>query len=816
MKTQLRIIGLVCLLTQLVFTMTLLSAGLQNGDFEQDLSVGWTVAMSGSPVYATRQTSVCGSGSELYLYRYNLNDWASVSQTCDANAPTRISFKAQLLGQESWMNLYGWGKAWIAFHFRDAGSNDLATIYWVSRLGNGFAGGTVVTHRVPDDNCNAFSFAVGTQVAADLPTVNISLIRSVQVVIGVNGDVLRGTGIAHVDDITIQAVSPSYPVKTILDTDLAADCDDLGAVAVLHALANQGKAQILGMVCNVSDPYSPLCLSAVNTYYGRPNIPIGYVGNDPYVSPDFEPVSCAAYLVGENRYTTYIGDANNYLRNYVTNTVPDALSVYTNLLANNSNVTIVSIGSLYNLDKLLKTRPDLVRNSVSRLVVMGGTYPSTGVFLRWPDFNFTLWVDAAIDVVSNWPTPIYFSGLGFDVHTGTALFSDSNVATNNPIRKGYELGTASDRADTGQSGGSHWRPSWDQIAVLYAMEGANTNFVESNGSNAVHELLGSIPLAWNDWTDFMGGPHYYITSLVSTNELANYIESLMVQTPIPRAPSNLAATSFSTNQIILTWQRNADNEDGYKIERSTNGVNFDEIGFTMGAVSSSFSDNTGFSSCTAYYYRVRAYNSSGDSDFSNIANVTTGPGLADGLVAYYPFNGSANDASGNGNNASFIGTNYFFTSDPACTISNDTYIDAGNIFPPKQDALTESCWIKSTQQQQPIGNGYLKHLVFMTRRTGTNTLPTWSFGGWATLNINNQGFLALTVDDDYYGNYCLNANYTAASVFDGKWHHIVGVKSNTLYSLYFDGEPIATISDSRVLSASDGTEHFWIGRHRSE
>ena len=185
MKTQLRLIGLLCLLTQLVFTTTLLSAGLQNGDFEQDLSVGWTVAMSGSPVSANRQTSVCGAGSELYLYRYNLSDWASVSQTCDASASTRISFKAQLLGQESWMNLYGWGNAWISFHFKDANSNELATVYWVSRLGNSFSGATVAAHRVPDDNCNTFTFTVGTQVASDLPGVNTSLIRSVQVVIGV-------------------------------------------------------------------------------------------------------------------------------------------------------------------------------------------------------------------------------------------------------------------------------------------------------------------------------------------------------------------------------------------------------------------------------------------------------------------------------------------------------------------------------------------------------------------------------------------------------------------------------------------------------
>lgn len=144
------------------------------------------------------------------------------------------------------------------------------------------------------------------------------------------------------------------PVKIILDTDMAADCDDLGAVAVLHSLANQGKADILGMVCNVSDTNSPRCLSAINTYYGRPNIPIGYLNNNG--------VSPTVGLPYYNKYTDYIADTNNYARSFLTNDVPDALAVYTNLLENSSNVTIVCVGSFYNLYRLLTNAPVLVSN----------------------------------------------------------------------------------------------------------------------------------------------------------------------------------------------------------------------------------------------------------------------------------------------------------------------------------------------------------------------------------------------------------------------------------------------------------------------
>jgi purine nucleosidase len=63
----------------------------------------------------------------------------------------------------------------------------------------------------------------------------------------------------------------------ILDTDISSDVDDVGAVAVLHALANQKKAHILAMMVSSGDPWSAPCLDALNTWFGRPDIPIGMV-----------------------------------------------------------------------------------------------------------------------------------------------------------------------------------------------------------------------------------------------------------------------------------------------------------------------------------------------------------------------------------------------------------------------------------------------------------------------------------------------------------------------------------------------------------
>ncbi|MGI8407767.1 MAG: fibronectin type III domain-containing protein, partial [Actinomycetota bacterium] len=91
--------------------------------------------------------------------------------------------------------------------------------------------------------------------------------------------------------------------------------------------------------------------------------------------------------------------------------------------------------------------------------------------------------------------------------------------------------------------------------------------------------------------------------------------------PAPTAPSGLTATATSSSQINLAWTDTSSNEDGFKIERSSDGTNFSQIA-TVGSNSTSYS-NTGLAGSTTYHYRVRAYNSGGDSAYSNAASATT-------------------------------------------------------------------------------------------------------------------------------------------------------------------------------------------------
>ena len=89
----------------------------------------------------------------------------------------------------------------------------------------------------------------------------------------------------------------------------------------------------------------------------------------------------------------------------------------------------------------------------------------------------------------------------------------------------------------------------------------------------------------------------------------------------PADPTGLSAMAVSTDTIALAWTDNAVNEDGYTIERSTDGVNFAAVAST-GANNSSFND-TGLSSGTTYHYRVFAFNTAGNSGNSNTASATT-------------------------------------------------------------------------------------------------------------------------------------------------------------------------------------------------
>ena len=110
---------------------------------------------------------------------------------------------------------------------------------------------------------------------------------------------------------------------------------------------------------------------------------------------------------------------------------------------------------------------------------------------------------------------------------------------------------------------------------------------------------------------------------------------------VPNAPSGLAASTISNGQSTLSWSDNAINEDGYRIEQSTNFGSYIQVGSKI-ANETSFTVG-GLSVGNIYSFRVRSVNNAGVSGYSNIAEpqgTTPSPPAAPSNVAATAVNAS--------------------------------------------------------------------------------------------------------------------------------------------------------------------------------
>jgi len=90
---------------------------------------------------------------------------------------------------------------------------------------------------------------------------------------------------------------------------------------------------------------------------------------------------------------------------------------------------------------------------------------------------------------------------------------------------------------------------------------------------------------------------------------------------IPTAPSDLTATADGGYaRIRLAWTDNSSNETGFKIERSTDGSSYTQI--TTVPAGREWYVDSGLTRGQIYYYKVRAYNGSGNSGYTSAASAT--------------------------------------------------------------------------------------------------------------------------------------------------------------------------------------------------
>lgn len=297
-----------------------------------------------------------------------------------------------------------------------------------------------------------------------------------------------------------KSIGPSDVVNVIFETDMAMDVDDAGALAMLHALADNGEAKILAVMHGTSEEYSVGCIDAINTYYGRPDIRIGSYKGDLYPED-----GGYARLIAEN----FPNDLVHKDR------APDAIELYRDILEEqpDNSVTIISVGFLINLYDLLQQYPHLVQQKVKSLVVMGGYLP------MGTEFNFCHGGSGPYTqyVIENWPTEIIFTdyNIGVNIYTGAELGS---TPPSNPVREAYF------RYHGGRFQDRH---SWDQTAVLVGVRGLSDYWSTQEDEGYMHVRYD----CFNEWKYDLEKEHDYLVELMPRSEIEDVIESLMIQKP---------------------------------------------------------------------------------------------------------------------------------------------------------------------------------------------------------------------------------------------------------------------------------------------
>jgi inosine-uridine nucleoside N-ribohydrolase len=298
-------------------------------------------------------------------------------------------------------------------------------------------------------------------------------------------------------------------VKIILDTDFGNDCDDTGALAILHQMAYNGEAEILATMYPMNDTAGAPAIDAVNTYYGQPDIPVGtYKGNYQYKEKHNDFYNSRLALGFPNDLKTG--------KNAV-----DAVGLYRKILADqpDGSVTIVVVGPQRLVADLLSSTPDkysdlsgkdLVEQKVDKLVSMGAQYPAGD------EWNIKLCPDGAKLVAETWPTPVYYSGfeIGEKIMTGERLMTETG--SDNPVRVAFETNPMVDSVKN--------RHSWDETAVLFAVRGPRDYWDVKNGTIVISDD------GKNRWTE-QAGNRFYLVQKAPVAEMKKVIEDMMVAPP---------------------------------------------------------------------------------------------------------------------------------------------------------------------------------------------------------------------------------------------------------------------------------------------
>ena len=315
------------------------------------------------------------------------------------------------------------------------------------------------------------------------------------------------------------------PVKIIFDTDIGGDCDDAGALALIHRLCDKGEAELLAVTHCMSSVYYPGCIDAINRFYGR-DVPIGM--NFQFGNGDrTERCVYAAELAEKfpNKYGAKMP--------YECGDVEDTLALLRRTLAaaEDRSVVLVATGNLSSMARLVTSGADeispmtgaeLIEKKIKRTVLMGGRF-----FESWPMIVYES--GNPTHHVMTWEYNIRFSGYEnaktvFDNWRGELVLSSYEIGSFIVTMKGYAK-----RAKEGDPvawayqvhNGDVGRCSWDHTAVLEAIRpGAYWNLHEFGKISVGEDMV----TRWEKSDEFK---HTYLLPKVDYEEIRRVIDGLV-------------------------------------------------------------------------------------------------------------------------------------------------------------------------------------------------------------------------------------------------------------------------------------------------
>lgn len=325
------------------------------------------------------------------------------------------------------------------------------------------------------------------------------------------------------------------PVPLIFDTDLGNDCDDVLAMAMIHALQSRDECELIAVTITKDHELAAPFADCINTFYGRGDIPIGVCQSG--VTPEQGKFNGLAAITD--------GDQLRFPHDLKSGKqAPKAVEVLRKALAESKDgsVVICQVGFSTNLADLLDSPADdisplsgieLAKQKVRLLSVMAAAFEKipdhkTGELKPYREYNVFKDIPSARRLFSKWPTPIIWSGfeIGLNLtYPHESIERDFDYVAHHPVSEAYIL----------YNPPPHNRPTWDLTSVLVAVRPDHQYFdLSPAGQVTVHE---------DGYTTFEpkeGGRDRYL--ILRDDQKARATEALMLLSSEPphRSASTLA------------------------------------------------------------------------------------------------------------------------------------------------------------------------------------------------------------------------------------------------------------------------------------